>query len=174
MGNPGSASTGYVLVSATVQRLGEEKGLEYLAKLDKQVKQYTKAGAAPARSAALGECAIGITYLHNGIRLMKEGNKNVALSLPEEGTAYELGAVAMIKNAPQKEAAKKFIDWCLTKKAQEIGQNNNSYQFLTNPEANPPKEALAFKDAKLLKYNFQWSGDNRARLLEAWNKAVKK
>ena len=96
------------------------------------------------------------------------------LSLPEEGTAYELGAVAMIKNAPQKEAAKKFIDWCLTKKAQEIGQNNNSYQFLTNPEANPPKEALAFKDAKLLKYDFQWSGDNRARLLEAWNKAVKK
>ena len=165
MGNPGSASTGYVVVSATVQRLGEEKGLEYLAKLDKQVKQYTKAGAAPARSAALGECAIGITYLHNGIRLMKEGNKNVALSLPEEGTAYELGAVAMIKNAPQKEAAKKFIDWCLTKKAQEIGQHNNSYQFLTNPEANPPKEALAFKDAKR---------DNRARLLEAWNKAVKK
>jgi iron(III) transport system substrate-binding protein len=174
MGNPGSASTGYVLVSATVQRLGEEKGMEYLAKLDKQVKQYTKAGAAPARSAALGECAIGITYLHNGIRLMKEGNKNVGLSLPEEGTAYELGAVAMIKNAPQKEAAKKFIDWCLTKKAQEIGQKNNSYQFLTNPEANPPKEALAFKDAKLLKYDFQWSGDNRARLLEAWNKAVKK
>ena len=174
MGTPGSASTGYVLVSATVQRLGEEKGMEYLAKLDKQVKQYTKAGAAPARSAALGECAIGITYLHNGIRLMKEGNKNVGLSLPEEGTAYELGAVAMIKNAPQKEAAKKFIDWCLTKKAQEIGQNNNSYQFLTNPEANPPKEALAFKDAKLLKYDFQWSGDNRARLLEAWNKAVKK
>ena len=60
--------------------------MEYLAKLDKQVKQYTKAGAAPARSAALGECAIGITYLHNGIRLMKEGNKNVGLSLPEEGT----------------------------------------------------------------------------------------
>ena len=174
MGNPGSASTGYVLVSATVQRLGEEKGMEYLAKLDKQVKQYTKAGAAPARSAALGECAIGITYLHNGIRLMKEGNTNVKLSMPEEGTAYELGAVAMIKNAPQKEAAKKFIDWCLTKKAQEIGQKNNSYQFLTNPEATPPKEAMAFKDAKLLKYDFQWSGDNRARLLEAWNKAVKK
>ena len=174
MGNPGSASTGYVVVSATVQRLGEEKGLDYLAKLDKQVKQYTKAGAAPARSAALGECAIGITYLHNGIRLMKEGNTNVQLSMPEDGTCFELGAVAMLKNAPQKEAAQKFIDWCLTKKAQELGQKNNSYQFLPNPEANPPKEAMAFKDAKLLKYDFQWSGDNRGRLLEAWNKAVKK
>ncbi|MDY6030076.1 MAG: ABC transporter substrate-binding protein [Acidaminococcaceae bacterium] len=174
MGNPGSASTGYVVVSAIVQNRGEEKGLEYLAKLDKQIKQYTKAGAAPARSAALGEAAIGITYLHNGIRLMKSGDTNVRLSLPEEGTAYELGAVAIIKNAPQKGAAKKFVDWSLSKKAQELGQKNKSYQFLTNPEANPPKEAEAFKDAKLMKYDFLWSGENRARLLEAWNKAVKK
>ena len=32
---------------------------------------------------------------------------------------------------------------------------------------------MKFKDAKLIDYNFQWSGHNRARLLEAWNKAVK-
>ena len=172
--NPGSASTGYVIVSALVQNRGEEKAMEYLAKLDKQVKQYTKAGAAPARSAALGECAIGITYLHNGIRLIKSGDTNVRLSLPEDGTAYELGAVAIMKNAPQPIAAKKFVDWCLSKKAQEIGQKNKSYQFLTNPEANPPQEAMAFKNAKLLKYDFNWSGENRKRLLEAWNKAVKK
>lgn len=174
MGNPGTASTGYVVVSSIVQMMGEKEGMDYLAKLDKQVKQYTKAGAAPARSAALGECAIGITYLHNGIRMIKEGHKNVRLSLPKDGTAYELGAVAIIKGAPQEEAAKKFVDWCLTKKAQELGQKNNSYQFLTNPEANPPAEAMPFKNAKLIKYDFQWSGDNRARLLEDWNKAVKK
>lgn len=174
MGNPGTASTGYVVVSAIVQSMGEEEGMRYLAALNKQIKQYTKAGAAPARSVALGEAAIGITYLHNGIRLIKEGNTNVRLSLPEEGSAFELGAVAIIKGAPEMEAAKKFVDWSLTKKAQEIGQHNNSYQFLTNPEANPPEEAMKFKDAKLISYDFEWSGANRARLLEAWNKAVKK
>lgn len=171
--NPGSASTGYVIVSSLVQSMGEEKAMAYLAKLNKQVKQYTKAGAAPARSAALGECAVGITYLHNGIRLMKEGYDNVKLSVPQDGTAYELGAVAIINKAPEMEAAKKFVDWCLTKKAQELGQQNGSYQFLTNPEANPPKEALPYKDTKLMKYDFVWSGANRAHLLEAWNKAVK-
>jgi iron(III) transport system substrate-binding protein len=173
MGNPGSASTGYVIVSSLVQMMGEDKAMDYLAKLHKQIKQYTKAGEAPARSAALGETAIGITYLHNGIRMMKEGYDNVKLSVPQEGTAYELGAVAIINNAPEMEAAKKFIDWCLTKKAQELGQQNKSYQFLTNPEANPPKEALPYKDTKLIKYDFAWSGANRARLVEAWNKAIK-
>ena len=174
MGNPGSASTGYVIVSALTQVDGQEKAMDYLAKLNGQVKQYTKAGAAPARSAALGECAIGITYLHNGIRLLKEGYNNVKLSVPEDGTAYELGAVAVIKGGPETDAAKKFVDWCLTKKAQELGQKNGSFQFLTNPEANPPAEALPFKNTKLIKYDFAWSGANRAKLLEAWNKAVKK
>ena len=173
MGNPGSASTGYVIISTLTQMMGEEKAMDYLAKLHPQIKQYTKAGAAPARSAALGECAIGITFIHNGIRLLKEGYSNVKLAVPEEGTAYELGAVAIIKNGPEQEAAKKFVDWCLTKKAQELGQHNGSFQFLTNPEANPPAEALPFKNTKLIKYDFVWSGSNRARLVEAWNKAVK-
>ncbi|BEU87034.1 ABC transporter substrate-binding protein [Selenomonas sp. TAMA-11512] len=171
--NPGSASTGYVLVSALTQMWGEDKAMDYFSKLNGQVKQYTKAGSAPARSAALGECAIGITYIHNGIRLMKEGYTNVELAVPEDGTAYELGAVAIIKNAPAKAGAQKFVDWVLTKKAQELGQQNGSFQFLTNPEAKLPEEAVPFKDAKLIDYDFAWSGENRARLLEAWNAAVK-
>lgn len=171
--NPGSSSTGYLFLSTMVQMRGEEAAMEYMAKLNKQIKQYTKAGEAPAKSAALGECAIGITFLHNGIRLMKEGFTNIELSVPEEGTSYELGSVAIIKGAPEPNAAKIFIDWCLTKEAQEIGQNNGSYQFLTNPDAQTPKEAEALKDTKLAKYDFVWSGKNKSNLLEKWDKAVK-
>lgn len=172
--NPGSSSTGYLFLSTMVQMRGEEKALKYMKELNGQIKQYTKAGEAPAKSAALGECAIGITFLHNGIRMMKEGFTNIALSVPEEGTSYELGSVGMIKGAPEEEAAKIFIDWCLTKECQEIGQKyTNSYQFLTNPEAQTPKEAESLKDTKLINYDFVWSGENKARLLEAWNIAVK-
>lgn len=173
VGNPGSASTGYVVISTLSQMMGEKQAMEYLAKLHPQIKQYTKAGEAPARSAALGEAAIGITFIHNGIRMIKEGYTNVRLSVPQEGTAYELGAVGIIKGAPEPEAAKIFVDWCLSKKAQELGQKNGSFQFLTNPEAVPPAEAMPFKDSKLIKYDFVWSGDNRSRLVEAWNRAIK-
>lgn len=171
--NPGSAGTAYTVLSTLVQSKGEAEALAYMAKLHKQIKQYTKAGEAPARSAALGEAAIGITFIHNGIRLIKEGYSNVKLSVPEDGTGYEVGAVGIIKGAPEMEAAKIFIDWCLSKKAQELGQKNGSYQFLTNPEANPPAEALPFKGANLINYDLKWSGDNRQRLVEAWNKAIK-
>jgi iron(III) transport system substrate-binding protein len=172
--NPGSASTGYLLLSTMVQMRGEEKGIQFMEDLNGQVKQYTKSGEAPSRSAALGECAVGITFLHNGIRLMKQGYTNITLSVPEEGTSYELGSVAMIANAPEPEAAKIFIDWCLTKDCMEIGQTyTNSYQFLTNPDAKTPAEAAALKDTKLIDYDFVWSGANKGRLLEAWNNAIK-
>ena len=173
MGNPGSASTGYVILSTLVQLKGEQEAMTYMKELHKQIKQYTKSGEAPSRSAASGECAIGITFIHNGIRLIKEGYTNVGLAVPEDGTGYELGAVGIIKGAPEMEAAKMFIDWCLTKEAQEIGQKNGSYQFLTNPEATPPAEALPYKDTKLIDYDFVKSGENRQRLVEEWNKTVK-
>lgn len=171
--NPGSSSTGYLLLSTIVQMRGEEAGLEYMKALNGQVKQYTKSGEAPAKSAALGECAIGITFLHNGIRLMKEGFTNIALSIPEEGTSFELGSVAMINGAPEEEAAKIFIDWCLSPECQEIGQNHtNSFQFLTNPASKTPPEAEALKGTKLVDFDFVWSGENKDRLLEAWDTAV--
>ena len=171
--NPGSAGTAYTVLSTLVQMKGEQEALQYMAQLHKQIKQYTKAGEAPARSAALGEAAVGITFIHNGIRLIKEGYTNLKLAVPEEGTGYEIGAVGIIKGGPEPEAAKIFVDWCLTKNAQELGQKNGSYQFLTNPEANPPAEALPFKNTKLIDYKLEWSGDNRQRLVEAWNKAIK-
>ena len=132
--NPGSSSTAYNLLSTQCQMRGEEEGVAYMAALDDQVKQYTTSGSAHARSAALGECAVGITYLHNGIRLMKQGYNNIALSAPQEGTSYELGSVAIIKGAPDLEEAKAFIDWCLSPACQEIGQKyTDSYHFLINP-----------------------------------------
>ena len=84
--NPGSAGTAYTVLSTLVQLKGEQEALKYMGQLHKQIKQYTKAGEAPARSAALGEAAVGITFIHNGIRLIKEGYTNLKLSVPEDGT----------------------------------------------------------------------------------------
>jgi iron(III) transport system substrate-binding protein len=173
LANPGSSGTAYTMLSTMVQLKGEMDGLEYMKKLNKQIKQYTKSGAAPAQSAGLGECAVGISFLHDGIKYMKEGFTNIRISAPSEGTGYEIGAVAIIKGAPEMEAAKIFVDWCLTPEAQEIGQTTGSFQFLTNPDAKPPKEVDMLKGTKLIDYNFIWSGENKQRLLDAWNKAIK-
>lgn len=171
--NPGASGTGFLFLSGMVQDRGEEKGLKYMTDLDQSIKQYTKSGTAPAMSAGLGEAAVGITFMHNGLRHIEEGFDNISVVGPEDGTWYSTAAVGIINGAPEKEAAQKFVDWALTKEAQEIGQQFGSYQFPTNPEAKIPAQAESIKDVKLNDYDLEWSGENRASLVEKWDKLIK-
>ncbi|SDF66315.1 ABC transporter substrate-binding protein [Sporolituus thermophilus] len=171
--NPGSSGTAYTMLATIVQLMGEEKGLKYMKELNGQIKTYPKSGTAPGRMVGQGEATVGVTFLHDAIKYKEEGMKDIVISAPVEGTGYEIGAVAIIKGGPDQAAAKKFIDWCLTKEAQEIGQKAGSYQFLTNPEAIAPSQAAAIKDTKLINYDLNWAGANRSKLVEKWNNAIK-
>jgi iron(III) transport system substrate-binding protein len=65
--NPNSSGTSYTMLATLVQIMGEDKAFEYLKALHKNVNQYTKSGAAPARAAATGETLIGITFQHDAV-----------------------------------------------------------------------------------------------------------
>lgn len=171
--NPGSSGTAFLFLSGMVQARGEEDGLNYMLKFDNSVKQYTKSGSAPAMSAGLGEAAIGITFMHNGLRHIEEGFENISVVPPADGTWYSTAAVGIIEGAPELEAAKIFIDWALTTDAQEIGQQFGSYQFPSNPDAKIPEKAEALRDVPLNEYDLEWSGENRAELVEKWDNMIK-
>ncbi|WP_297598766.1 ABC transporter substrate-binding protein [uncultured Cetobacterium sp.] len=164
--HPGSSGTAYTMVATLVQLMGEDKAMEYLKQLNQNVRQYTKSGTAPGRMAGQGEVTVGITFLHDAIKYKKEGFSDIIISAPEEGTGFEIGGVALLKNAPNPEAGKMFIDWVLSKEVQELGKTVGSYQFLTNSNANPPEEAMQLKGTKLINYDFDWAGNNRVRLVE--------
>ncbi|PAB59990.1 ABC transporter substrate-binding protein [Anaeromicrobium sediminis] len=171
--NPATSGTAYTMVSTIVQLMGEEKGFEYLKKLDKQVIKYTKSGLTPGIVVGINEAGVGVTFLNNVVRYKKDGYRNIIMSTPMEGTGYEIGAVALLKNAPNKDAAKMFIDWALTEKAQEIGQQVGSYQLLTNPKATPPKEPEYLTKVNLIDYDFQYAGKNRNYLIDKFIKNTK-
>jgi iron(III) transport system substrate-binding protein len=171
--NPGSSGTAYTVLATIVQLMGEEKGLEYMKKLNGQIKSYEKSGTAPARLAGQGEVMVGLSFLHDGIKYREEGMKDLVMTAPSEGTGYEIGSVGIIKGGPDQEAAQRFVDYVLTKKGQELGQTVGSYQFLTNPDAKAPEMANEVKDTKLIDYNLDWAGKNRSALVEKWNKAIK-
>lgn len=171
--NPGSSGTSYTALATMIQLKGEEAGLKYMKDLNANVKSYEKSGTAPARLAGQGEVMVGVSYLHDGLKYREEGMKDLILTAPKEGTGYEIGASGIVKGGPDQEAAKKFIDFCLSKKGQEIGQTVGSLQFLTNTNAKAPEIANEIKDTKLINYDLDWAGKNRSSLVEKWNKAIK-
>ncbi|AVQ29297.1 MULTISPECIES: ABC transporter substrate-binding protein [Fusobacterium] len=171
--HPGSSGTAFTMLATIIQLKGEKDGMAYMQKLNEQVRQYTKSGTAPGRMVGLGETAIGITFLHDAIKYRKEGYEDIIISAPEEGTGFEIGGVAILKNGPDQASAKKFVDWALSKKAQELGQTVGSYQFLTNQTANAPEDVKEIAGTKLIDYNFDWAGKNRKDLLDKFSTATK-
>ncbi len=130
--HPASSSTAYNVLTTILQLKGEEAGWDYLLKLNENVRQYTKSGSAGGRMIQLHEVGVTIGYLHDAIAFKREGYNHMSFTAPADGTGYEIGAVAIIKGAKELDAAKKFVDWCLTPEAQELGQTVGALQFLTN------------------------------------------
>ncbi|HEV8676576.1 MAG TPA: ABC transporter substrate-binding protein [Methylomirabilota bacterium] len=172
--DPNSSGTAYTMLATILQIMGEAAGWDYLKKLHKNVNQYTKSGAAPAKATALGETLIGITFMHDLVTMVVEGNP-VKVVAPCEGTGYEIGSMSLIKGARNLDNAKKWYDWALTPEAQTLGAQAKAYQVPSNKKAVAPPQAPKFSEIKLIKYDFAKYGSSaeRKRLLQKWDQEVK-
>ncbi|WP_425523146.1 ABC transporter substrate-binding protein [Microvirga splendida] len=172
--DPNSSGTAYTLLATIVQIMGEEKGFEYLKALHKNVNQYTKSGAAPAKATALGETTAGITFLHDMVTMVVD-KAPVKVVAPCEGTGYEIGSMSIIKGAKNMDNAKKFYDWALTADAQKLGAEAKSYQVPSNKNTPVPPQAPKLSDIKLINFDFAKYGSSaeRKRLLSKWDNEVK-
>ncbi len=172
--DPNSSGTAYTLLATVIQIMGEDQGFDYLKKLHKNVNQYTKSGAAPAKAMALGETLVGITFMHDIVTYAVQGDP-VKVVAPCEGTGYEIGSMSLIKGAQNLENAKKWYDWALTPEAQALGGQAKAYQVPSNKKAVAPPQAPKFSEIKLINYDFAKYGSSaeRKRLLQKWDKDVK-
>ncbi len=173
MAHPGTSGTSYTILATIVQLKGEAEAWKYFTALNQNVRQYTKSGATPPMDVGLGEAAIGITFSHDGLKPSFEGYPG-ALSFPKDGTGFEIGCIGLIKGAPEKELAnaKRFIDWILSKRGQELFEASHSFRLPVNRLAKPPKGAVDTDNLKVIAYDAVWAGENRKRLVEEFTKVV--
>ena len=174
--NPNSSGTSYTMLATLVQLMGEDKAFDFLKAMHKNVNQYTKSGAAPARAAATGESLIGITFQHDAVTQAVNGAP-VKIVSPCEGTGYEIGSMSIIKGARNLDNAKKWYDWALSAEGQAVGSAAKvSYQVPSNKNAPVPAAAPKLGDIKLINYDFVKYGSSaeRKRLLSKWDDEVSK
>ena len=173
--DPQSSGTAYTVLATLVQLWGEEEAFNYLKKLNKNIAQYNKSGSTATRNTARGETAIGISFLHEH-SIEKERGAPVELIIPCEGTGYEIGGVSIIKGARNLKNAQLFVDWALSKEAQELSwKKGESHQILTNITAEQSPFALDLKSVNLIDYDFEKYGaaEERKRLINKWISEVK-
>jgi iron(III) transport system substrate-binding protein len=173
--NPNSSGTSYTMLATLVQLMGEPKAFDFLKAMHKNVNQYTKSGAAPARAAATGEGLIGITFQHDAVTQAVSGAP-VKIVSPCEGTGYEIGSMSIIKGAKNLANARKWYDWALSPEAQAIAAGVKSFQVPSNKKAPVPEQAPKLSQIKLIDYDFAKYGSSaeRTRLLKKWDDEVSK
>ena len=172
--NPNSSGTAYTFLATMVQILGEDEAFAYMKKLNENINQYTKSGAAPAQAASRGETLIGISFQHDLVTPAVTSGVPMVVVSPCEGTGFETGSMSIIKGAPNLDNARKWYDWALTPEAQALGAQANSFQVPSNKSSPIPEAAPKLSEIKLIDYNFAkyGSSDERKRLLSRWDKEI--
>ncbi len=172
--NPNSSGTAYTFLATMVQIMGEEDAFDYLKKLNENINQYTKSGAAPAQAASRGETLIGISFQHDLVTPAVAAGIPMGVVSPCEGTGYETGSMSIIRGAPNLESAKKWYDWALTPEAQALAVQANAFQVPSNKNVPIPEAAPKVSELKLIDYDFAkyGSSDESKRLLSRWDKEI--
>ncbi len=168
MPHPASSGTGYLTVAAWLQLMGEDEGWKFMDALHQNMAVYTHSGSAPCVQAAKGERVAGISFDMRAAREKAAGAPIVIVS-PSEGIGWDMEAIAIVKGTKKADAAKKLVDWAVTKAANEL--YSKYYAIVAHPDVkNTPKDYPTDAEARMAKVDFQKMADDRARVLAEWSK----
>ena len=167
MSNPNSSGTGFLTVSALLQLKGKDTnaGWDYLDKLNENVAQYVHSGSKPAKMAAAGECAVGISFGYAGIS-QKEKGAPVDVVFPKEGSGWDLEANALINKEKINPAAYTFLDWAISDEAMDLYRVN--YPIVTVENTGEYKGYEKNPLDQLIDNDFSWAAKNREAILKTW------
>lgn len=168
MPNPASSGTGFLMVSAWLQMMGEEKGWAFMDALDRNIAAYSHSGSKPCKQAATGEFTIGLSFEYRANSLIEQGAP-IDLVLPAEGLGWDMEAVAIVKGTPRLTAARTLLDWAVTPEANQLYAN--SFAIVARPEVKPElRHVPADLESRLAKQDFAWAAANRERILAEWTR----
>lgn len=172
--DPQLSGTTYTAIATLIELWGEEKAFEFLRKLDANVSQYVKS-AQVTTNLARGESAVSVGFVHSYATEKEKGAKIESI-LPCDGDSYSLGGLSIIKGTRNLDNAKRFVDWALSKEAQEIPwRETGVYQIPINVNAQVAPQSVDPNTLKLINIDFERFGkaEEGKRLIERWVKEIK-
>lgn len=170
MTNPLASSTAYLFVQNQLQRLGWDKGWEYLIALSQLVGQFPDSGSAPPKLLGTGEYSIGVAYLHALAKYKAQGFDIELIAPPQ--TVGDVDCISIMKNAQHPNAAKKFVDFILDAPAQGI-MAEMTYTIPVNKNANVMPGSVSLEKIDLIDYDANKASAEKDEVIKKWSAEVK-
>lgn len=168
--HPSTSGVASNFLTSMAQYMGEEKAFEYFRQLKKIVPYFAKASYTAPTAVSLGEAALGLTLDSDALRFINEGY-NVDFIFPDP-TFTDMGAVALVKGAPEAEEGKAFIDWIISVPGQECYKASGAARLPINPNAEMTPGLKPASEAHFFDKDIPKAGQDRARLIQRFIEEV--
>jgi hypothetical protein len=111
----------YVMFEAFLQAYGWEKGWRLLTQIAGNVRRFDRVSSTTAKDVTLGETAYAFAIDFYGFsQIAVAGRTNMTFVLPEDFTAINVDCIAILKGAPHRRMAERFVDFVLSEAGQRL------------------------------------------------------
>ena len=165
--DPAVSGSSYTALATVLQALPEDRDTVLRTFADNLAGKQLSSSGDVLSAVAQGECWVGVTLEETASRRIAAGDQLV-LVYPAEGTSAVPDGSALIKGAPHEDNAKLFLDFVLSRGAQE----RLAQQFYRRPvrsDIQRQKELSPLEDIALIDYSVSWASENHDHMLERWS-----
>lgn len=163
--NPAVSSSAYAAM-VTWLEIGGWELVEALAR--NQI--IAESSSAPFTQVGQGEMPLGVAYEEGAFRWLPTGR--VGIVYPEDGVAFLPGGLFLVRNGPNPNAARLFVDFLLSKEAQEALAANFPGRRPTHKEVGLHPSMPAPEELNTIPYPEQEAADRRDEYLARWRQIM--
>jgi len=172
MGDPANSSSAWAELTNMLLVKGEqpydEKAWEFVKSfIDNLDGIQLSSSSAIYKGVVQGEYVVGVSYEDPCVSLLVDGATNVKLVYPKEGAVWLPAGVAIIKNAPNMDNAKLFLDWLISDEGQQEIAKTTARPV--NPAIpNVAKEMTPFSEINVVYEDMALCGENKKAWQARW------
>lgn len=165
MANPATSSAAYLIVANWLEIGGWDLVEKIAANLI-----VTEGSIDAPRAVANGEAPIGLT-VEVGAYLFLADHPDMGIVYPEDGIMWSLTSQYLIKNGPNQANGKKFLDWMLSTKTQQVmAEEFGAGTRPSNKNVTPPN-MRPLEELKVLGFPAD-ANEHKAEYLSKWKDII--
>lgn len=170
--DPTSSSSSFACMMAIMQAFGTDngKGYEFVQKLVKNLDgKILESSSGVYKGVADGEYMVGLTYEEAALRYIDSG-ATLGIVYPEEGTSASPSGMAIVKDCPNPENAKKFIDYLSGKDVQS--QLGGIFRRSVRTDVQDPDTFKPWDEINFVEGDINWTSSHTEEFNEKWTDFV--
>lgn len=170
--DPTSSGSAYTTLSILLSAMDDGNGgWDYIRKyIDVLDGNILSSSSAPHKGVSDGEYYMCITPEESVFQYIEAGAENIGIVYPEEGTGAVPSAISVVKDGPNTENAKLFVDFVLGKEVQSKIPEHLYRHVRT--DLDETGDFISLSEILMDDYNFLAASDNKDENIKQWNDIV--